>query len=70
MKKSKFVSPFAGMVGYSGNKVVPNKYRNEFQFDFIDDADIVKKLKSVPNKTDYIRGLIRADIKREREASK
>jgi len=28
------------------------------------DADVLEKLSSVPNKTDYIRSLIRADIAR------
>lgn len=29
------------------------------------DADIIQKLKSVPNKADYIRQLIRADIEKK-----
>ena len=62
--KSKYVSPFADLIGYStGNKVRPNKYRSEFQFDYIDDADVVKKLKSVPSKTDYVKRLIREDLR-------
>ena len=32
------------------------------RFDISDDADILQKLGSVPNKTDYLRKLIRADI--------
>lgn len=32
------------------------------QFNAETDADVLSKLASVPNKTDYIRGLIRADI--------
>ena len=31
-------------------------------FMFKSDADIIAKLESVPNKTDYVRQLIRADI--------
>lgn len=32
------------------------------RFNITDDSDILQKLSSVPNKTDYLRKLIRADI--------
>lgn len=41
-----------------------NRVRLEFIMDAVRDADIVDKLNSVPNKSDYIRNLIRADIKK------
>ncbi len=31
------------------------------------DADVIARLDSVPNKNDYVRRLIRADIEREKE---
>lgn len=38
-----------------------------FVFMLKGDADILEKLNSVPNKTDYIRRLIREDIAREQQ---
>ena len=32
------------------------------RFNITDDSDVLQKLSSVPNKTDYLRKLIRADI--------
>ena len=33
------------------------------RFDRKDDADVLERLDAVPNKTDYIRGLVRGDCK-------
>lgn len=40
------------------------KYKKQFKIDCITttEADIIKKLESVPNKAGYIKQLIRADI--------
>ena len=38
------------------------------RYNNINDADILEKLNEVPNKADYIRQLIRADIKRTKDA--
>ena len=40
------------------------RVRFEIALDAITDADIVKKLDSVLNKSDYVRKLIRDDIKK------
>ena len=37
----------------------------KFEFNLKTDADILSKLDSVPNKTGYIKNLIREDIKKE-----
>ena len=37
----------------------------KFEFNLKTDADILSKLDSVPNKTGYIKSLIREDIKKE-----
>ena len=67
----KFISPFIDLIDYSPQHVKdPNTWRSELRLNHITDADIIKKFKSVPNKHDYIRQLVRADLKREREASK
>ena len=34
------------------------------------DSDIIEEISSAPNKTDYIRNLVRADIERKKQASK
>lgn len=39
-----------------------NTTRCNIRFYNATDADVIEKLKSVPNKADYIRQLIRADI--------
>lgn len=36
------------------------------RFMVVSDADIIEKINSVPNKNDYIRNLIRADIAKEK----
>lgn len=33
------------------------------------DAEIIEKIESTSNTTDYIRGLVRADIEREKQAN-
>ena len=45
-------------------KVKHERYRYELICDSISDKDVVDKLKSIPNKCDYIRSLIRQDIKK------
>lgn len=65
--KNKKYKLFEHGIGFSTNLVRPNKYRCEFQFDFVYDADIVKILDAVPNRHDYIRRVIREDIKRRKE---
>ena len=42
-------------------------HRTSFSFSFgnVNDADVIEKLNSVPNKQGYIKNLIRADIIRQ-----
>jgi len=39
----------------------------KFGFNITIDADILDKLDSVPNKTEYVKDLIRSDIKKDNE---
>lgn len=39
------------------------------RYHHVNDADVIEKVNSVPNKADYIRQLIRADIKRQKDAA-
>lgn len=49
-----------------------NKYKNthytqfKFRLKNIDDADVIEKLKSIDNKPEYFRLLIRADIQKNK----
>lgn len=45
-----------------------NMTRYTVSFHNVNDADIIEKLASVESKRDYIRQLIRADIKRTKDA--
>lgn len=47
-----------------GRPKTTTRERFEIALDAITDADIVKKLNQVPNKSDYVRRLIREDIKK------
>ena len=49
-----------------------NKVRFEMQFDPMTDKDIIAKLESLPKlgKADYIRNLIKTDIRREKRRKK
>lgn len=40
-----------------------------FRFQKATDMDVVNKIKTQPNKVDYIRRLVRADIEREKQAN-
>lgn len=67
----KYTSPFAERFGKKTiNMRRPEYYRTEIAFRYIEDKDIVDKLQSVPNKHEYMRKLIRDDIRREKEALK
>lgn len=57
----KFKSSFADY--FEEEKAKKVTYRYELVCDSIADKDIVEKLKSVPNKCDYIRRLIREDLR-------
>lgn len=47
-----------------------NCYRFGIKFNNKSDSEVIKQLKDVPNKTDYIRQLILADIQKTKQSSK
>ena len=57
---------------YRKTRDYQNAYKKEhykmvtFKFNKQNDADIIEKIDSVENKLDYIRELVRADIKRHK----
>ena len=68
MPRKKYESPYEDLFGKkSYNLTLENYYRSELRINMTTDGDVVKMLKSVPNKNEYIRDLIRDDIKRHDE---
>lgn len=62
---TKFETPYAKAFKNKTSKpVIANRVRFEFIMDAERDSDILEKLNSIPNKADYIRQLIREDIKK------
>lgn len=59
------------LMSYDTKQQQEYKKKNMTQFKVswhnVSDADIIQKLDSVPNKADYVRQLIRADIEREED---
>lgn len=47
-----------------GRPKTTSRERFEISLDAFADADILEKLNRVPNKSDYVRALIREDIKK------
>lgn len=58
---------------YESRRLATARWKKEhtkqvkFNFNIDSEIDILEKLESVPNKTDYIRTLIRADIAKEQK---
>lgn len=61
MKRVKFTSPFADIVEKE-KPVKDTRVRFEIALDAVRDKEIIDYLNSLPNKSSYVRDLIREDI--------
>lgn len=59
----KFKSPYADIFSES-KPVKGTRYRFEIALDSLGDADVIKELETKANKSEYVRKLIREDIKK------
>lgn len=59
----RYVSPYSDLFNKNKNNQKSTRVRLEFIMDSITDSDIIEKLNSCANKAEYIRRLIRKDLK-------